>query len=472
VGSASPEKVMPSLEEQVDHLTRLLHALSPAQCASAKTLREFMREVRGIPQRFFTDDFFEAVATRFNVDVNSIRGAGMNGNSSNIGTAATLPTHFETLIPSTGFLRDYVEYTRETEPPTVFHFFAALTVLGATLGRRVHFPKGSGDMYPNICVVFVAPPGKCKKTTACNIATSLLRTIGGNVLADKATPEAIIEGLKAMGSNATGLIYAREWSVFLGRQQYMDGMVPMLTDLFDCPDTWTSSTIVRGVVTLNNVAISHLACTTIDWMQKGISKDAMDGGFMSRLLFVIQYDTPRSFSIPPPLNPTTRKSLVAYLLTLQQCKGAMSLTPDAFAYYDKWYTDRSKSASAIEKYLTGYFERKPDRLLQLSMVLALAEDPKQMVIDTPLLKQANAILGYLEQFMPDVFTALDATMVGDAQTQLLSQIRNAGGAISHSRWLRMNTSKMDSQSFRKYVDTLLQAKLIVFDNVHRKYYTL
>lgn len=451
-----------SFPDQVTELENLVSLLTPAQ-TTQKVLGEVLARARVIPEVFLTSSLRLAVAQKFSVDPHLIDEA-LNGH------VVLSKQPFDDLVPRHGWLRDYIDYTMQTEPPTVFHFFAALTVLGSTIARRRYFPRGSGDIFPNICAVLVAPPGKCKKTTACNLAVNLFRRIGGNVLADKITPEAIIDSFQKQ-PNATGLIYAPEWAVFLGKQQYMEGLVPMLTALFDCPAIWSSTTIMRGTSQLNNVALSHLAATTIDWMQTSITKDAFAGGFMSRLLFVVQKDTPRSFPFPPPLDPALGKRLTDGLLQLQHVVGEATLSVDARIWYESWY--RTRSTTIIDKQFAGYFERKPDRLLQLAMVLTAAENPRNLELDLKTLQLAERILTWLEQYLPQAFEELAGSLVGDDQLRLLKQIRKADQQqLQHSDWLRMNTNRMKSAQFKDYVNTLLQSRMIALDTTTSTYYLL
>ncbi|MHA1632702.1 MAG: hypothetical protein ACTSXC_07865, partial [Candidatus Freyarchaeota archaeon] len=204
---------------------------------------------------------------------------------------------FEPLIPKTGWLREYYEYTLGSEPPAVFHFMSALTVLGASLERNVYFDKGFYRVYPNVATVLIAPTGKCRKTSATNIALGLARAVGVNVLSERITPEALVTGLSGR-EEATGLVYAPELAVFLGRQKYLEGMVPLLTTLFDCPDTWVSKTIGRGETPLAHVALSFLGASTLEWFLEALPREAFSGGFMARLLFVVQEETDREFALP------------------------------------------------------------------------------------------------------------------------------------------------------------------------------
>lgn len=450
-----------SFEDQVLHLERLVGILKANQLTE-QHLAEIIELARDIPDQFVPATFTKLLSDKFGILEGLIKDA-LNGQT------VLSKEPFEDLIPRSGWLKDYVDYTQNTEPPTVFHFFAGLTVLGATIARRISFPRGSGDIFPNICAVLVAPPGKCKKTTACNIAVNLFRRVGGNVLADKITPEAIVESFKTQPS-ATGLIYAPEWAVFLGKQQYMEGLVPMLTALFDCPALWSSTTLTRSTTTLSNVALSHLAATTIDWMQTSITTDAFAGGFMSRLLFVVQKNTPRSFPLPPPLDQVLGKKLVDGLMVLQRVNGQASLSADAERWYIHWYNTRTSTLT--DKHFAGYYERKPDRLLQLAMVLNASQDPRVFIITEDVLKLAERILNWLERYLPAAFEELSQSAIGDDQLRLLKQLRKHGNSVGHSEWLRMNTSRMDSARFKVYVETLLQAKMIALDASKHRYYLL
>lgn len=447
-----------SFEDQVDNLVKLLQAI-PAARATPKAYGEFMSFAVGIPPKFFPQTFTADIARVFNEKVEDVNKVLLSGQG-------TIIPDFDTLVPRHGWLKMHVEWTRKTEPPTVYHFFAAMCVLGAVAGRRVKFPRGSGDLYPNLNVVLVSPPGKCKKTTACNLAVKHYQTIGMNLMADKVTPEAIVGALQP---TAQGLIYAPEWAVFLGKQQYNEGLVPMLTALFDCPDVWESRTIARGVVQLKDVALSHLACTTIDWMQTSITKDAFAGGFMSRLIFVVQHDSPRKFALPPPKDPAIAQKLVDHLLKLQHVTGDFSLAKDAEDWYVHWYENRT--SAILDKQFAGYFERKPDRLLQIAMLLTLSESLTSLVITKAILEHAEKILLWIEHWLPSAFAEMSGTLAGDEQGRILRQLRQHK-ELNYSDWLRMNTGRLETQLFKKYVETLKQAKLIAVDHTRHRYYIL
>lgn len=387
----------------------------------------------------------------------------------------TKKTDFEELVPSSGWLRDYIEFTRQTEPPTVFHFFAGLVAIGTALRRNVYVRKGHYSVFPNLCVVIVAPSGKCRKTSACNIARDLLQAAGVSVISDKATPESLVEAFRGQDS-ACALLYAPELAVFLGKQKYQEGMVPMLTSLFDAPKEWSSLTIGRGELKLTNVALSFLGASTLDWIQTAIPREAFGGGFMSRLLFVIQEDTPRSFPIPPPPNEDLRRKLFRGLISLTKARGEISMfqgNPTTLKWYEDWY-NKKRDSGHDERQFAGYSERKPDHLIRLAINLVASEfaggTRTDLQIGVEHLERALRILDWLELWMPATFEAFTQSAVGEDHERMKRQLKNHGGSLEHSKWLRLNSNKMDARLFRERVDTMRQARLIDFDQKSKSYY--
>jgi len=278
---------------------------------------------------------------------------------------------FEEHIPKSGWFRDYYTYTLNSEPPAVFHFMSSLTILGASLERNVWFDKGFYKVYPNIATVLIAPTGRCRKTSATNISLKLARAVEVNVLSERITPEALVQGLGGR-ETATGLLYAPELAVFLGKQKYLVGMVPLLTSLFDCPDSWSSSTIMHGSLSLAHVGLSFLGASTLEWFIEALPNEAFSGGFMARLLFVVQEDTDREFAFPEPGPGERWEKLREQLLEMKGIRGEVLMDGAARNWHLKWYHEHRKVVPPDERF-SGYYARKPDHLLRMAFLISLTK---------------------------------------------------------------------------------------------------
>jgi hypothetical protein len=366
---------------------------------------------------------------------------------------------FMDIAPRKGFLHAYLQYTNWSEAPAAFHFFTGAAVLGATLSRRAWFQKGYYKVFPNHQVILVAPTGKCRKTSALNLGLGLLRELDEcNVLADKITPEALASELSSLtvgdkqllaAKPAEGVIYAPELAVFLGKQKYNEGLITLLTALFDNPDKWEISTKGAGKTELHNV------CP--DWLITAIPQDAFGGGFMSRLLFVVQEDTPRCFPIPDVRDKP--QNLTDWLRALRKQEiGEMHFkTPQDKLWYQMWYTASKKNVPEDEK-MAGYHERKPDHLLRLAMVIAVSEE--RIRITTEDMVTANKLLGFLEESMLKNFKWLGSRPIGVDQSRILQILRAHGGQMRSGDLLRRLVFYMNGMQYRQAIETLLHARLI------------
>jgi hypothetical protein len=449
-----------SIPQQVAMLMKVLKDL-PEGKATDTLLKEIIGYVIDLPPSERPDDLEKEIRRVFHLSYDEIRKL--------LPAAKKTKVDFDSLVPQEGWIYDYLQYTKNTEPPTVFHVFAAMVALGASMERRVYFSRGAaGNIYPNLCVIIVAPSGKCRKTSCCNIAMGLYERAGGMILADKTTPEALVEAYKD-SDKACGVIYAPELAVFLGKQKYQEGMVPMLTALFDCPDVWKSATIMRGAAELRNVAFSMVGCSTIDWIQTAIPKDAFGGGFMSRLLWVVQEDTPRSFPIPPEADKTLKNKLVTHLQGLRKIKGQFKMTAEADDWYRSWYSARAFDGIGSKQY-AGYFERKPTHVIRIAMILAIAEGKYDLVLSKYDLERANRFLLWVEDWLPDTFDEMNSNMIGEDHTRLLQTLKKAGGFMKHSELLRRNSRRMNKFTFKNAMDTLRDAQLATYSLREKGYY--
>jgi hypothetical protein len=364
---------------------------------------------------------------------------------------------FDNHVPKKGWFRKYYDYTLTSEPPAAFHFACAYTMLGAVMERHIFFDKTFYKVYPNVALVLIAPTGKCRKSSATNIALALGRAVNLNVLSERVTPEAMVEGLKER-SESCGLVYAPELAVFLGRQKYLEGMVPLLTTLFDAPDVWKSTTLMRGEAVLTNVALSLLGASTLEWFVDALPREAFSGGFMSRLLFVVQEDTDRTFALPTRPEGFRWESLREDLEEIQRIRGEVTFTREAREWYEQWYAKHHHMPVFDEKF-AGYHERKPDHLIRMAMLMSVAE-VGLLEVQLRFFEQALDVLNWLESKLPGVFSMAASTPAGALHQKIISILRSAGGTLPHSVLLRKVQHMVNARTFYEAINTLVDSKTI------------
>lgn len=326
------------------------------------------------------------------------------------------------LLPTEGYFKLYMEMTKGTEICPRFHFFTAACVLGSVVARKVKFQRSSADvfptLFPNPWIVLVAPQGVGHKTAAVSIGRKLLMRLPSysqpRILSAKITPEALVKTLAVSDFDpskiklpanvnpaflkpaATGLLYSTEIGVFLGKEKYNQGMIALLTELYDCHDEWTSATIMRGDQKLFNVALSLLAASTPDWMQSMLPSDAFKGGFMSRLLLITMPVGWEQVRVADPPRPPAelRDKIVAELERMSQVNGEMKWTSSAKEYFQEWYM--SVGRETVVGPLAAYLERKQDHILRLAILLELSYTHEALTLHRSSIEQSLSILNTIE----------------------------------------------------------------------------
>ncbi len=330
------------------------------------------------------------------------------------------------VYPQTGFLWNYYLLHSGGEICPRFHLFSSAAAMGAVINRRVWFQRGSEStfppLYPNLWIVLVAPQGEGHKSTS--LDKSRKHMVGldpifqPRILSSKLTPEVLIKTLASqvvstgqiprgvnpefLRESAIAVLLSSELGVLLDKKKYNEGFIPLITDLYDCPDEWSSETIMRGDQRLYNVCLTFMAASTPDWLQSMLPHDAFKGGFMSRLLLVTQPEDWNKLVHNPP---KTSKELVAIVLKdlerFAKLRGEMVWSPSAEDFFANWYyqtkQNRKQSGPA-----SAYLERKQNHLLKLAMLLQINDTEDELIIFVEALETALAILDIVEEETLDI----------------------------------------------------------------------
>jgi uncharacterized protein DUF3987 len=376
------------------------------------------------------------------------------------------------LVPVGGFYDRYCTYTDHSEAPLAYHLFCALVGIGVTVNRRVWFNMGYYNLFPNLGVILLGPSG-IKKTTAANIIIEMLQFLElSKIYSEKLTPEQLVEAMK---EHAQGLIFAPEMAVFLGRQRYMEGIVPLITRLMDCPSVWSSETIGRGKTTLHDIAVSTIMCSTADWFINNTTEDIVGGGFIARHILVVQNDSPRSEAIPRPGDPKLKERLIYDIGEVHTIQGEIFLDAQTEKAYRDWYnTSHKHELKNVEhEILATYFQRKPDHAKRVAICLHLAEHAT-LTLCLSCFTRAVEILDWIERFIPGLLRQMFKTSSGHSADLVLQAIRNAGGVVDHSELLRRLQHRLNGAELKPIISSLKDSGIVAehVDKIQHVYYII
>jgi len=370
------------------------------------------------------------------------------------------------------WLRHYLSFTKGMESPEIFHFWVGISLIASTLGRNAYLDRGYFKLYPNMFIVLLAESEECAKSTAIKIGVNMvLRDENMEncpmIFAQKATPQALVETLvdetgtpdanMVIEKNAEVYVSASELAVFLGKKEKNSELLTILTDLYDCPDKWAYKTRFKGWEQVVNVCLNLVAGTTPKWLRDTIPRDAIAGGFVSRLIFIYVNHTDREFAHPEytDVEEGLRIKLIHDLSLIRRIKGPFEWGPGAKDWYTDWY---AVNAAKLKKAPELYVRRKKDLVLKLAMCVSASKASDRVITIKDLTAGVNAV-NKVEEYLPVAIALISSTTMGDDTRKVLEVVRREL-KVDHSNLLRRLWHVLDAKRLAEIILTLEEAGLI------------
>lgn len=309
-------------------------------------------------------------------------------------------------------LREYVE---DTESPRHFWIWAGLFCIGSALQRKVWVDFGLSNLYPNLYIMIVAPPGWCRKGPPAGFAKEILTDIDSPVFVDSPTKRALTEELARLSTlchfswenknypQAPLALVSKELSSFLAVDP--KNMIEVLTDLFDSHDRWDYRTSKSGEDSIFGVCVSCLFASTPTWIAANLPAEAIGGGFTSRFIMVSGESKYKNVPIPPSKNRELYQHLVDDLAHISRLIGKFEWSPEALAAYESWYyTLDDKRMKCQDERLQGHLSRIHTIAIRVAMCLHVAEEDS-LIIEK---RDIETAIGLLEEAFQDASKAFSA----------------------------------------------------------------
>jgi len=333
------------------------------------------------------------------------------------------------------WLESYLQFTQQAESPTSYHTWSGITAIASVLKRKCYANWGlMGYIYPNFYVALVGPPGG-RKGTAMKIAKSMLQQleikIGSDALGStqilykeiKDSEEEFIEFNGKTKKHKSLSIWSEEFQVFLSDKDPM--LISSITDLFDCSDQWKYSTLSRGVDDLSNCFLNIIGAITPSLLQSKLSSDAVGGGLVSRIIFIVGYGAikKRALQFLSDKEKALQKQLIEDLQQISILSGPFKLTNDFLNVFVDWYENTpSTDGVDVDKFM-GYNARRALHIKKLCMIFSASESD-EMSIESRHFKKALAVLEDVEKDMPNAFYGLGRGAHSEVYTSVLRYIEN------------------------------------------------
>jgi len=317
------------------------------------------------------------------------------------------------------WLENYMRFTQRTEPPTLYHLWSGIVAISSALRRKCYCNWGAlrGYVYPNLFVALVGPPGG-RKGTAMKIAKTMVQKLDDVSLgADSyGSSQALYKGIinsEASYIERNGLakkhkslcVWAEEFNVFLSDRDM--NLISSLTDLFDCADEWRYESLARKEEKISNCFLTIFGAITPSLLQAKLTQEAVGGGLLSRIIFVVGYGPIRRVALPftSEEEEILNSKLNNDLQQIAQLSGPFKMENSFFKKYARWYENSTAADGIQDDKFMGYNSRRALHLNKLCMVISASEND-DMLIKGHHFDKALAILEATEKEMDNAFYGL------------------------------------------------------------------
>lgn len=356
------------------------------------------------------------------------------------------------------FISLYLKYTNQTECPTFFHRWTAVTSLSAYLGRSVHFKHGHFTIHANVYAMLIGSPGT-KKSSAIKIGAKLTKQAGYTTFAAKKTRQekflldmaeqserkAVKEagGDSGLGSDildqnlfgddaygedepeayankppAEVFVAADEFNNFIGIGNL--DFISILGELWDYEGVYDYKLKNSKSVFIPNPYVTILGGNTPTGFAQAFPTDSIGQGFFSRLLLVYGEPTGIKYTFPPVPDTETQQALVELLHRIKvECSGEMKMSPEAMTLLDKIYHNWEDIDDVRFEH---YSNRRLTHLLKLCMVMAASK--LSMYISEEVVIEANTLLTFTEHLMPKALGEFGKSANSDNVHKVMNIIYN------------------------------------------------
>jgi hypothetical protein len=375
---------------------------------------------------------------------------------------------------------DYI-IDQSIRPQPVFALAAALSAVGALIGRKYETPSG---VRSNLYCLCVGPSG-CGKETPRSAIKKLFRAAGCPELAsteDIASDTAIVTSIKEHPSQ---IFLLDEIGRFLKttsstKNAYLYNVVTVILKMYS-----NANDVFHGKKygdASNNVKISNpnlciYGTTVPETLYKGLTQESVDNGFLNRM-FIFETGTPRPKRNPhlhigePPLEIVDQiKALLKKPINSEPSGNidhvenvkpkVVPLSPEAMSIMDEFYDyiDEKRERMAERGQADAIYTRTAQLALQVALIVAVGKNMDDPVIDEETISYSVNLANHMSEYMNYIVENFIANNETEHEVKRLEKIIHKKGRISLSELTRL-TQHLKGHERQDVLQTLEDSGLI------------
>lgn len=308
------------------------------------------------------------------------------------------------------------EYMANKGSPKLFTKWAGIFAIAAALERKVWIRNNKGQLFPNLYVITVGPPG-AGKTLSTAVVYEFLNKLEDHWIAPTSVTKAsLIDALAgaerkiirptdtpAITTFNSLTVASDELGVFL--PAYENDFMNVLTNIYDCRIYSETRRTAKINIKMEAPQLNFTAATTPSYLTSILPEGAWDQGFLSRTILVYSGgEGPQDLFSGASYDTQLEADLEHDLHQIGELFGKMLFEEDVKTALTEWHMAGGPPAPTHPK-LQHYNTRRTAHLLKLCMI-SCASTGDSLIITLENYAEALDWLMEVERVMPDIFRAM------------------------------------------------------------------
>lgn len=376
------------------------------------------------------------------------------------------------------WIEAYLSYSSFTEAPAHVRFWVAVSTIAGALGRKVWIDQYSFKWFPNHYIFLVGPPDVVSKSTTMKLGMSLLKQVPNMVLGPTSCSwQALVQAMASMGEDwdfgdgkVTTInpctVSSSELGNFMKPKdgEFLDTMIAL----------WDGDTIDKKLIKdggncyVENPLLNLNGCTTPSWITLNIPEHMLEGGLLSRVIFVYADEIDHPVAYPADAMPKDilklEKALVNDLTIISRLKGPMTILPDAKEWATEWYNKMKTSDVAEDEKSRDRVTRKQTHVHKLAMILSIARR-NTGTIELKDLQDAVQKIEELAEYRQRVISSVGQSVQSVLTEQILSFVKTKKKISERDVYRKVHTQLPNLNEFMELMTGLEKAGYITRRNM-------
>lgn len=342
--------------------------------------------------------------------------------------------------------------TADLPSPQAWVDLSLYGLISIALERRVWFGNGGREVYPNLFMAFVGPPGKGKSFILTEIRTILkaVKSESRTVVEDgaiakgsyfnfspdtstfegtlsdmsKLTKMVKVDGKQVMQAPYAVLLSELNSFIRLDHEQ----ITKALLKFYDCEDYEYKPKHGTPDI-LRKTAMQVIGGATMEFLEEGYKKGIFNDGFTSRFIWSFESKKRNSnfeVSTVSAEQLRCRQSLVDYVYKLLEVSGQCTYDQETADWLQHWFAEiHSPAEDMAPRHLQNYMARKAMHLRKMALCLHFSESLSTK-IPLSAFQKALELLERLEANL-SAFKIIGRNKLAKHQLDVLEYIRSREG---------------------------------------------